>query len=488
MTERRASKLFPRLARLQAPLWLAAIVIWAFAADLRAQQPAPVLAPGNAAVSGFSGAPPPPLIAPGDDPAALTFIDLNGPSLRIVDLRHMVGPAAAELVGAPKPFTFPAARIGQVFGVALDDAVPPNLYAAAASVYGLPIVAPGADGSLRHVRAGQPNAAYMNGLWGPQGGPGSIFRIDGATARVTLFANVTTDGRPNSGAALGALAYDPDSKSLFVADRESGLIHRFGLNGADLGAYDHGLTGRQAVGLPPAPWTSREPIDLSSPRFDSSEPATWNMAAPERRIFGLAVHQRRLYYAVADSLQIWSVGLEPDGSFGDDAIIELAAPPAAGPTEIATIDFDDDGRMLLAERAAPTGTFDFQALALPAIGRVLRYTIVGEAAGGRRVWQAEPDEYAIGFPHDLRNGDGGVAIGYNYDRAGEIIPGSCGGFLWSTGEDLREPSDATLAQRLQRSGPLHVDGLQGEGVWQVRPRNVPPLESYYVVSKSLGSE
>jgi hypothetical protein len=92
--------------------------------------------------------------------------------------------------------------------------------------------------------------------------------------------------------------------------------------------------------------------------------------------------------------------------------------------------------MLLAERPAPTGAFDFEALAEPAIGRVLRYAIVGTAAG-RRVWQDEADEYALGFPSDYRNGDGGVDVGDNYDRNGEVIAGSCGGFVWMSGEDLR---------------------------------------------------
>src|SRR5271168_5344504 len=99
-----------------------------------------VIAPGNAAVTGFSGAMPPAQIAPGDDPDRLTFLDLNGPSLRIVDLQRMGGRPAAQLVGAPKPFTFSAAAIGQVFSVALDDSVPPNIYVAATSAYGLPIV------------------------------------------------------------------------------------------------------------------------------------------------------------------------------------------------------------------------------------------------------------------------------------------------------------------------------------------------------------
>ena len=458
-----------------------ALALLAFSSALsKAQQsPVAVIAPDEAAVTGFSGAPKPPQIAPGDDPAALTFIDENGPALRIVDLRSMGGPAAAQLVGAPKPFTVPASKIGQVFGVALDDATPPNIYVAASSAYGLPIVAPGPDGRLRHVRAGAPNAAFMPSQWGPRGGPGSIWKIDGATARVSLFANVTTDGRPNSGAALGGLAFDPQSKSLFVADRETGVIHRIGMDGADRGSYDHGLAGRSTLGLPPAPWTARQPVDVASPQFDSGDPATWNLAAPERRLFGLAVHDGRLFYAVADSLQVWSVGLKPDGACGDDAVIELMAPPAAGPTEISKIAFDEQGRMLLAERPAPRGAFDFEALAEPAIGRVLRYAIVGTAAG-RRVWQDEPDEYALGFPGGYRNGNGGVDVGDNYDRNGEAIPGSCGGFVWMSGEDLRQSPDAALAARLSHSGPLPVSGLEGVGAWQDRPRNAPPVQSYFV--------
>ncbi len=457
---------------------LALLAFWS-ALSKAQQSPVAVIAPDEAAVTGFSGAPPPPQIAPGDDPAALTFIDENGPALRIVDVRRMGGPAAAQLVGAPKPFTVPASKIGQVFGVALDDATPPNIYVAASSAYGLQIVAPGPDGSPRHVRAGAPNAAFMAGQWGPRGGPGSIWKIDGATARVSLFANVSTDGRPNSGAALGGLAFDPQSRSMFVADRETGVIHRIGMDGADRGSYDHGLAGRSALGLPPAPWTARQPVDVASPQFDSGDPATWNLAAPERRVFGLAVHDGRLFYAVADSLQVWSLGLKPDGAFGDDAVIELMAPPATGPTEISKIAFDEQGRMLLAERPAPRGAFDFEALAEPAIGRVLRYAIVGTAAG-RRVWQDEPDEYALGFPGGYRNGNGGVDVGDNYDRNGEAIPGSCGGFVWMSGEDLRQSPDAALAARLSHSGPLPVSGLEGVGAWQDRPRNAPPVQSYFV--------
>ena len=135
--------------------------------------------------------------------------------------------------------------------------------------------------------------------------------------------------------------------------------------------------------------------------------------------------------------------------------------------------------MFLAERAAPTGAFDFEALTPEGAGRVLRYAIVGAAGDGAPIWQPVPDEYAIGFPRDLRNGNGGVAIGYDYDSQGVADRGACGGFLWSTGEALRHAADPALAAQLAASGPLDVSGLQGNWVWLARPRNVPPLLSVF---------
>ncbi len=357
-----------------------------------AAQPPPfaVVAPGEAVVTGFSGAAPPVSIAPDEDPGAKTVIDLAGASARVLDLRRIAGPPVGQFVDIPKPFTFAARDVGQVFGVVLDDQVPPNIYLAATSAYGLPIVAPGPTGAWVHVRTGAPGARFMPGLWGPQGGPGTIYRIDGVSAKVSVFANVTTEGRPNSGAALGALAYDAHSKSLYVSDRESGLVHRFSLSGSDLGVYDHGVAGLGAQGLPAVAWIARTPVDPTAATFDSGAPGSWEYASPARRVFALAVHEGRLYYSVADSLRVWSVSLREDGSFASDAVIELQAPPAAGPTEIASIAFDHQGRMLLAERAAPTGSMTFEPLAAPGVGRVLRFAIVGQAPGARRVWQESP--------------------------------------------------------------------------------------------------
>ena len=473
------------LSRVRCGCWLTLFVFaMAWADPLSAQQDSPgILAVGNAAVSGFSGAIPPVQIPPGVDPAEKTFIDIDGPSLRIVDLQHMGGPPAAQFVAARKPVTWFAAQIGQVFAVAIDNANPPNIYAAATSAYGLPVIAPEPDGRPTHVRAGAPNVTFMPGLWGGAaggGGPGSVWKIDGGTGAVSLFADVKLDGRANSGAALGGLAFDPDSNSLYVADRETGFIHRVAIDGSERDRFDHGTAGRQAQGLPPVAFDPAATLDVTSPKFDSTDPSTWNYAAPERRVFGLAIHQRRLYYAVAAGLQIWSVGLGADGAFGADAMLEVVVPPGAGTTEISKIAFDEQGRMLLAERPAPTGAFDFEALTPQGIGRLLRYANVGADPSAELNWRPEPDEYAIGFPLELRNGNGGVDVGYLYTPNGDIDLGTCGGYLWTTGEELRKSADAELAARLRQSGPENVDGLQGNGTWRIRRGDEPPLLSYFI--------
>ena len=94
-------------------------------------------------------------------------------------------------------------------------------------------------------------------------------------------------------------------------------------------------------------------------------------------------------------------------------------------------------------------------------------------------WQAEPDEYAIGFAAALRNANGGVAIGSGYRPDGSLDSGACGVFLWTTGEQLRVADDPALAAELAASGPLPLNGLQGNAIEKVRPDNVPPLQSYF---------
>jgi hypothetical protein len=478
--------LIGRARRLGAALLLAlgalAGLTTAATTDARAQVPNGILIDGNAVVTGFSGTQPPLPFPPSLNDQAT--IDLNGPSTRIVDLQAPGAPPQAQLWNAPKPFTVLANQIGQVFAVALDNASPPNIYVAATSSYGLPIVVPGPGGTLLRAKQGSPSASFMPGLFGPSaqgGGPGSIWRIDGVTGAVTLFANVTLNGVANSGPALGGLAFDPGSSTLFAADRETGMIHRFDLSGRELGRYDHGTQGRPAAGLMPVAYDPATRLDITNPLFSTENPATWGYAPTERQIFGLAVRSGRLYYAATDGLQIWSVAISPDGTFGANPRVEIQVTPWDGGSEISKITFDNPGRMYLAERPAPTGAYDFAALAKPGVGRVLRYRGAAPPAGGPATWLPDPNEYAIGFPDQLRNDNGGIAIGYGYSPPDwRIDRGACGSFLWSTGEQLRKANDPALMTRLAASGPAIVNGLQGNSIDLVRPANVPPMQSYFV--------
>jgi hypothetical protein len=446
----------------------------------QAVAPPGILADGNAVVTGFSGARLAPSARAGPDAAARTFVDPAGPVLRIVDLQAPGAPPRAQLVFAPKPFTLTAGQIGQVFALALDGATPPNVYAAATSVYGLPIVVPDADGDGLPDRQeeGAPNAYFMPGLFGPPalgGGPGAIWRIDGASGAVALFATVMLDGVPNGGPALGGLAFDDVSGTLLAADRETGMIHRFDLAGAERGRYDHGVAGRPAAGLAAVRFDPARRADIRRPPFQPANPDSWGYAPPERRVFGLAVRGGRLYYAVAAGLQIWSVTILRDGAFGSDARVELTVPPGPGASEISKIAFDDRGHMILAERVAPSGAFDFVRLTEEGGGRVLRYAPL--PGGG---WQPAAQEYAVGFAAAMPGGNGGVAVGHGFDAAGRLDRLACAGFVWTTGEQLRRAPDPALAAWLAPGGPAAVNGLQGRPAERVGAPGAPALDSYFV--------
>jgi hypothetical protein len=256
------------------------------------------LRPGEAFVTRFSGA---------TDEGGKPAIDLNGTVGSILDLRHPgAPPQGAEWLNAPQRSPVTAGQVGQVFGVALDDATPPNIYVTATSAFGL------------HRNDG--NSDWMEGMWGPGGGPGTVWKLDGANGNApSIFANITLDGRANSGAALGNIAFDRWNKQFFVSDLETGMIHRLrASDGTDLGHYDHGTTGRTnffdatagataalpAVAFDPA--TAAHITDCPSGDF-ARTPSCWNFADFRRRVWGLGVRRDpasgevRLFYSVWSS-------------------------------------------------------------------------------------------------------------------------------------------------------------------------------------------
>jgi hypothetical protein len=458
-----------------------------------AQQPdrPPILNLGDAVVTGFSGtvAPDPTKPLPRNKSAVdLTFINPDGPSARIVDIGGPGYVWDGRLLAAPKTFDVFAKDVGQIFGIALDDQTAPNIYLAATSVFGLQIVLPGRtrDSIPERLKKGRPGAVWMKGQFGLdlQGGPGSVWRVDGRTGEVSLFANVTLDGVPNPGPGLGNLAYDSAHKQLFVSDLYTGVIHRFDLDGRELGSYDHGVIGRVAAQLPALPFDPRNRLNIANERFDSENPDTWGFAPPERRVWGLAVQESRLFYSVrngsaTDRPQIWSVGIQQDGSFASDPRWELDVPGQPGPYPVSDIAFSQKGAMILAQRAAFAGSYDYSAFTRPGEPRVLRYWLKDPndpPSPGR--WKPLAEEYAIGFAGNYRNTNGGVALGYGYGPDGTLSAAACEFSLWTTAQNMRNAPP--LRSQLEPGGPLVVHGIHGVPAAPVRNFNEPPWTSYSI--------
>ena len=330
----------------------AAVLASALALPALAQQQA-LLKQGDAVVTGFSGAtelgPPP----KGANPVDFKLINAQGVTLQVFDLSKM-SPASddAKLVPAQRQLAVSAGEIGQVFGVALDDGLDaqgvegaPNIYATATSVYGLQLLSE-KNKVLSRTKMGGPDAKWMQGQFGvPLGGePGSIWKIDTRTGAARLFANVRLDGKANSGPALGNIAFDRRSRRLFVSDLQTGMVHAFDLEAVEVGKFDHGTQGRSKQGLPPVAFNAAVRVAIASPAFQTENPATWGFAPVERQVWGLAVHEGRLFYAVASGPSIWSVGIGSDGAFGNDARLEIQVQaPSADP--ISQITFAADGTM-----------------------------------------------------------------------------------------------------------------------------------------------
>jgi hypothetical protein len=452
------------------------------AAALR-QLPIP-LAAGDVAVTGFSGIKlATPTLPAGVDPLDKTVIDPDGATLRILDLTSLGGPALAQVLNPPVKLAIPARDIGQVFALAFDDGVGaagtgvPNLYAAATSLYGLQIVGdPAADGSVTRLKAGDPRARFMDAQFGslPGAGPGAIWKIDGRTGAVSHLADTAFSGVLNSGPGIGDLAFDPQSRNLYASDLDTGLIHRFDLerNAADLGQFDHGLSGRPGANLPSLADNDVQ-ANILSPDFRADDPSTWGFTQPERRVQALAVNDGRLYYSVADGPTIWSVALRPDGAFDTTARLELTV-DAEQPFHLTDIVFDDRGRMILAQRATQRSPFDYGQFTVPGPAETLRYTPAGPG-NGANLWIPDPEEYPIGLPDGNRQGAGGVTLGKAYNPDGTLGQ-ACTAALMTTGDDLR--NSPALAGQLPQ-GPATLHGIQINDASLTLPQNVPPVATVF---------
>ncbi len=462
----------------------------------------PILAAGDAVVTGFSGVvePLPP------DPIPSTWVTLDetlinpeGISARIVPLATPGFVWDARNWPADQVREFKAKDVGQVFGVTLDEEKWPNIYVTATSAYGLHIVGDDLDKNGRpdRLKKGRADAKWVSGMWGVPdakdpagtiGGPGTIWKIDGKTAEVSFFANVALNGKANSGAGLGNITYSTEFKQLFVSDLSTGMIHRFALDGKEVETFDHGVTGRTFGKLKPVAYDPKGALDITKKDFDSQDPETWGFTDQDRRVYALAMHDGRLFYSVVGGSQIWSVGFEKlTGKFANDAQWELDVPKKPKALPVTDMLFTHKGAMVLAQRGEIVSTYDYKGFAAIGKSRTYRYWLKDpklEPNNPSR-WIAEPQEYAVGFDDQNRNAVGGIALNYGYSPQGFIDSRQCEATLWSTGDNLRHSDDPKLAQALQPGGPYFLDGLQGIPAGPVnqdppKKNNQPPWVSYMV--------
>jgi hypothetical protein len=440
------------------------------------------LAPGDVAVSGFSGT----TLAveslpPGVEPIDKTVIDVEGSSLRIYDLSALGGAPAAQVLSPPVKFSARAKDIGQVFPLVFDSGTetgPPNLYAGATSAYGIQIVSTqlDEDGTPVRVRNGGPGVRFMDGQFGslPGAGPGTIYKIDGRTGEVTVLADVSSQGVGNSGPGIGGLAIDPASRTLYASDLDTGFIYRFGLdqNAADLGQFDHGVNGRPTRGLSPVADDGKR-MDITKPTFKPDSIATYGFTQPDRRVRALAVHAGRLYYAVEEGPEIWSIALNADGSFNAEDVRSELAVKADRPLPVTSIAFDGQGRMVLAQRGLLQSPYDYGAFVEAEPAEVLRYTKEDpDDPATPDIWAPERDSYAVGLGENHKSASGGAALQFAYRSDGSIDLNACYGTLAATADGLSSDgsghglqlNDAGLilpaADPLQRSAFVDYDSRQ----------------------------
>jgi hypothetical protein len=428
-------------------------------------------------------------------------IDLNGTVGSIVDLRNpSQAPQGQHWLNEPQRNPVTAGQVGQVFGIALDDAKNPNVYLTATSAFGLHRTADNRD--------------WMPGMWGQGAGPGTVWKIDSATGKPAIFARIGVDGRRNTGAALGNIAYDKWHKQFYVSDLESGLIHRLRLSdGADLGQFDHGVTGRasfldvasgQKKSLPAVafdPKSSARIADCPTPFVKT--PACWNFADFRRRVWGVGVRKDaksgevRLYYATwgSDGFEnpafasasadekhnaVWSVAITANGDFDTTSVRKEFLLPDffTNPDDVARFGYSrpvadiafckciDQNAMLVAERGGVRnlGLDDENAFAYPHQSRVLRYRL--DDTGN---WQLQ-GRYDVGFydrksdgpPFIRANGSGGVDFGFAYGAEWRIDKSRPDQTAWMTGGNLCSPLAPCFSPDIGRAEDgSYVAGGQG---------------------------
>jgi hypothetical protein len=457
------------------------------------------LEPGEAVVTRF------PHTIDGTDAKGgpVKLIDTTGVSVSIIDIRNPASPPIGQhWIDEPQRMFVTASDVGQVFGVAIaqrPDNDAPTIFVSATAAYGLHRL----------------DNDWMPGMWGADGGPGTIYRLSPANGyKPEKFADIVLGGRENTGAALGNIAYDKAHDRLFVSDLETGMIHSLDAgSGQDMGTFDHGKDARTAFldvwtqqqqSLDPVSFDPRSKarIQECGDRF-ASDPSCWNLADFRRRVWGLKIRTDdaggvRLYYSVwgSDAFgnpdwagagddrrnSVWSVAITGEGLFDTASVRREFFMPGFFPSTarfgdragnsnpVADITFPEcatQNVMLTAERGSMRnlGLDAAEAFARPYESRVIRYEL-----GQDDIWRPK-GRYDVGFherngnegePFIFANAASGIDFGYKMDANGIADLASPSQSIWATGDGLCSPKGpCNDTAKGVGTDPSEVHGLQG---------------------------
>jgi hypothetical protein len=297
-----------------------------------------------------------------------------------------------------------AANLGQVFGVCLDNASPPNIYVAATTAYG-------DYTSLPHPLGG----------FGP-GGFAGVYRLDGTTGNITSLTITGGGGGaneiPNTGSALGNICYDGDHNQLFVTNFEDGKIYRLSTAGTILSTFD--------------PFAA----DDNFPGFAKLGERLWAVQynAPEGRLYfsvwlrddgrpGTAWNPAAGPAPANPNNSIWSVAIDAgSGNFSGTEQLEIVMPyfgTYLHSNPVSDIAFSQAGALAAAEK---TMNGDFGILDLSHGSRLLEFI------GGSGFWTSSAFDYYIGQLWNFAYGaPANASGGTDYD---------CDANAWATGDAL----------------------------------------------------
>lgn len=305
---------------------------------------------------------------------------------------------AAPMYHGPVGNKWTRDNLGQVFGIAIDNAG--YIYLSAARIY---------------------NSTSPPG--GP-GGSGAIYKIDAVTGIPsvlvsTLNANngsvIGTNTIPNTGVGLGNIAYDSDNDQIFATNFEDGMIYRIDANSGNiLSRYDPFLPYGSTNGIVPH----------------------------DERIWGIGIYNDRVYFgrwredtgnqSATVGNEIWSIAIDPSGDFTGSEQLEFVLPTLSTSVDfsnpVADIAFDIGGRMLIAERTMTSNANNpFYPVAHQS--RVLRYDYVGSS------WVQNTSVYGLGL--SINNSSGGVDFAYTSYDENNKLPIDCDSTIWATGDALK---------------------------------------------------